>query len=195
MAAKPAPTTLPTANIEAPVFSGAARRGRWLRRAGLGVAALVVLWLIALIAGVLGFDSVPGLSLPALEGRPSAVFHRDAETVPAVPRLRASIAGSSHAVGVAGRRSSPTSPAVRRPVEPQSVRRQAAPGRRSPSTPSRGAAPVSAAAPVVKAPAGRSLGASGAPPAQSNSHRADAPGQQLAPTDPGPRSPRALGNR
>ena len=207
MAAVPAHATLPTSHTEAPVFSGASRRGRWLRRAGLAAAAIVVLWLIALIAGVLGFDGVPGLSLPALRDQPAAVLHRDPEALPTVGRLRASSAGGSgDAVVAAGRRSSVAGsaapPVASRALGPRTERRPAAPPRRpggSRSTgstpPSRAGVPPAPTAPVATSPGDSGLGAPRSPPGQSKSHRADAPGQQRAPADPGPRSPRARGNR
>jgi hypothetical protein len=202
MAIVPAHTALPTSDAEVPVFSGGVRRGYWLRRGGLAAAALVVVWLLALIAGVLGFDSVPGLSLPALRGQPSAVFHRDREPLPTVGRFRASTAGGSgRAIVVAGYRAPSASPSSSRSAGPPAVRGRVAPQRRSsgspsasPAPPSHGPAPAAPAAPIATAPTGH-LGTSGAPPAKSNSHRADAPGQQAAPADPAPRSPRARANR
>src|SRR3954453_7656451 len=59
------PATAAAAPGERPVFADATdRRRRALCAIGVGAAALAAAWLIALTLGVLGFDALPGVTLP-----------------------------------------------------------------------------------------------------------------------------------
>jgi hypothetical protein len=176
----------PVVEVETPVFLGARKRVTWLRAAGVGIGALVVLWLVALVAGVLGFGNVTGLSLPGLEGTKKPVLHRTAVPVTAV------LGGSSS-----------TSNSLRARGTPSSGSSRVLAGRRTrgqggSSAPHRSAAktPSTSASPSAGTVHGKHLGSGGSStssPSTSNSHRADAPGQQG--TVPAPSSPNARRNR
>src|SRR5256885_13577902 len=91
----PSPPLSRSGPREPPAPLGPGRRVPWRRPAGIAVGALVVLWLIALVAGVLGFGNVTGLSLPGLDGVKKPVLHRTAVPVTAglggsriAPRIR-----------------------------------------------------------------------------------------------------------
>jgi hypothetical protein len=183
---------------ETPVFLGARRRVTWLRAAGIAVGALVVLWLIALVAGVLGFGNVTGLSLPGLDRANTPVLHRT--TSPAVPALGGSRSASD------ARRKSATSISLRARGTPSRSRSGVVAGRRArgqgrSSAPRRLATrtPSTSASPSAGTIHGKHLGTSGSgtsSPSTSNSHRAAAPGQQRSVTAaPAPASPNARGNR
>src|SRR4051812_16756433 len=59
------PASAAAAPGERPVFADATDRRRLaLRALGVGAAALAAGWLIALTLGVLGFDALPGVTLP-----------------------------------------------------------------------------------------------------------------------------------
>jgi hypothetical protein len=198
-----------TGEFETPVFLGARRRVTWLRGAGVAVGAVVVLWLVALVAGVLGFGSVAGLGLPGVDGAKAPVLHRAARPAPAalgglrtasLARQTSSASISLRARGTpshmrgrsrvfAGRRArgQGRSSAPRRP----SIRRSStsAPSTRGGSVPP----------PSARAGHGRHLGKGGSgtsSPSTSVSHRAAAPGQQRTkPAASAPSSPNAHRNR
>jgi hypothetical protein len=183
---------------ETPVFLGARRRVTWLRTAGAAVGALVVLWLIALVAGVLGFGNVTGLSLPGLDRPNKPVLHRT--TSPVVPTL----GGSRSASGA--RKKSSTSISLRARGTPSRSRSRVVAGRRArgqgrSSAPRRPATrtPSTSASPSVGTIHGKHLGNSGSgtpAPSTSDSHRAAAPGQQRSvAAAPAPASPHARRNR
>jgi hypothetical protein len=178
---------------ETPVFLGARRRVTWLRAAGAAVGALVVLWLIALVAGVLGFGNVTGLTLPGLDRANKPVLHRT--TSPVVPALRS----ASDA-----RRKSSTSISLRARGTPSRSRSRVVAGRRArgqgrSSAPRRPASGTPSTSPSAGTIHGKHLGNSGSGPSSpstSNSHRAAAPGQQrTAAPAPAPASPNARRNR
>src|SRR5690349_4436976 len=59
------PATSAAAPGERPVFADATdRRRNVLRALAVGAVALSAAWLIALVLGVLGFDALPGVTLP-----------------------------------------------------------------------------------------------------------------------------------
>ncbi len=59
------PPEIPSTHAEPAVFVDRAGRRRHLVRLGVAAAAaLVTLWLAALVAGLLGFDALPALNLP-----------------------------------------------------------------------------------------------------------------------------------
>jgi hypothetical protein len=178
----------------------------WLRAAGLAIGAVVVLWLVALVAGVLGFGNVTGLSLPGLDGPKSAVLHPTA--------------GQTTAAGI--RRTSSTAISLRSGSTPSTVRGrpqiaargsaggQAGPGaaRRPATTRPSTAAPTttsgSVATPSAGTVHGKHLGNGGSGtsspstsnPSTSNPHRTTAPGQQkTVPAASTPTSPNARRNR
>src|SRR4051794_39187639 len=168
---------------ETPVFLGARRRVRWLRAAGVAVGALVVLWLIALVAGVLGFGSVTGLSLPGLDGGKKPVLHRTAVPVTAglggsriAPRIRPTTSTST-SISLRARGTPSRAPGRSRVLAGRRAR-----GRGGSNAPHRSArtAPSTSAAPSAGTVHGRHLGNGGSgtsSPSTSNSHRAAAPGQ------------------
>ena len=180
---------------ETPVFLGARRRVAWLRAAGVAVGAVVVLWLVALVAGVLGFGSVPGLRLPGLDGAKKPVLHRTAVPVTAV------LGGSRTASGI--RRTSSTSNSLRARGTPSRDRSPVVAGRRTrgqggSSARHRSAAktPSTSASPSAGTVHGKHLGSGGSgtsSPSTSNPHRATAPGQLRS--IPAPSSPNARSNR
>jgi hypothetical protein len=183
---------------ETPVFLGARRRVTWLRAAGVAAGALVVLWLIALVAGVLGFGNVTGLSLPGLDRTNKPVLHRT--TSPVVPAL----GGSRSAFDP--RRKFSTSISLRARGTPSRSRSRVVAGRRArgqgrSSAPRRpaGRTPSTSASPSAGTIHGKHLGNSGSgisSPSTSNSHRAAAPGQQrIVAAAPAPASPNARRNR
>jgi hypothetical protein len=79
------------------------RRGRRLRRAGRVVAALIVLWLAALLAGALGFGRLPGVpDLGSARGAP----HRAPTLIPRpAHRATASRPGAAKSTASASRSS------------------------------------------------------------------------------------------
>jgi hypothetical protein len=89
--------------LETPIFTGAGRRLPWLRAAAIAFGVLVVLWLAALVAGMVGFGAVSGLSLPGLGGSPAPVLHR----APA-PVTSAGVRSRLTGAAVAGRHPSAT---------------------------------------------------------------------------------------
>jgi hypothetical protein len=184
---------------ETPIFLGARRRVTWLRAAGVAVGALVVLWLIALVAGVLGFGNVTGLNLRGLDRPNKPVLHRTA--APVVAALGGSRAASD------GRRKSSTSISLRARGTPSRSRGRSrvvagrrARGQGRSSAPRRPATrtPSTSASPPAGTNRGKHLGnsGSGTSPSTSNSHRAAAPGQQrTSPAASVPASPNARRNR
>jgi hypothetical protein len=184
---------------ETPVFLGARRRVTWLRAAGAAVGALVVLWLIALVAGVLGFGNVTGLSLPGLDRANKPVLHRT--TSPVVPALGGSRSASD------ARRKSSTSISLRARGTPPRSRSRVFAGRRArgqgrSSAPRRAATrtPSISASPSAGTIHGKHLGSNSgsgtSSPSTSTSHRVAAPGRQRSVTAaPAPASPNARRNR
>jgi hypothetical protein len=195
--------------LETPVFLGARRRVTWLRGAGVAAGALVVLWLVALVAGVLGFGSVAGLSLPGLDAAKTPVLHRAAGRVTAGPGGLRTSPGlrqmSSTSISLRARGTPSRDRGRSRGFAGRRARghgRASAPHRRSVGR-SRTSAPGSrgrsVAVPPARAVHGRHLGKGGSgtsSPPTSNSHRAGAPGQQRTkPTASAPASPNARRNR
>ena len=208
MEATGAQSTVHTGDLETPVFSGARRRLPWLRAAAIAAGALVVLWLAALVAGVLGFEGVSGLSLPGVDGARTPVLHRapDPESVSAAGALRPGTAGGSAArrlraatvhsrLGSGGSASGAGTSAPRRatrPAAPSGTSHSGAarPTASLPATSGSGTSPT-----VTSSGPGRHLGSSGtgSTTTSSSSHRATAPGQLDA--KPVPQSSHARSNR
>ena len=180
---------------ETQVFLGPRRRVTWLRAGGVAVGVVVVLWLVALVAGVLGFGNVSGLRLPGLDRPTRPVLHRTTEPVTASSIRRASSTGTSP-------RSTPST-ARSQVLARRGAGGQAGPGgarrpagtRPSTSTTNAG----SLVSPSVGAIPGNRLGSSGlgtSSTSTSNSNRTNAPGQQdTRPAAPTPSSPNARANR
>jgi hypothetical protein len=191
--------TLHTQEPETPVFLGARRRVTWLRAAGLAAGALVVLWLVALVAGVLGFGNVTGLSLPGVEGAKTALLHRSAEQVTAAGIRRTSSA-SLRSRGTPAAAGGHSQVVARRLAGGQAGSDAA--HRRAvtrPSTAAPGTKGGSVASPSAGAVHGNHLGNVGSgttSPSTSKSHRSAAPGhQRTVTTAPTPSSPNARRNR
>lgn len=139
----------PSGEPETPVFLAVdGKRARRLRVAAFAVTGLAVLWLVALAAGMLGFGSLPGVSLPELPklgggGTPPA--QRDVER----ERRSSEQSTAQPSSGVAARtsRTATSSGTARRSAAADraaSASRKAKPARPSPQRPQ----PAQPAAPL-----------------------------------------------
>jgi hypothetical protein len=85
----------PRPRPERPVFVAEDdRRARWLRRGAAATAVLACLWVAALAVGILGFRSLPNVSLPGLGGGHNRPGEQQSNAVRPLPSSAAAPARS-----------------------------------------------------------------------------------------------------
>lgn len=165
---RPAPPISPEAEEPAVFVAADGARARRLRLVGRAVAALVALWLVALVAGTLGFGSLPGLS--------------------GLPSLQHPFGGADHARSVAHKKGADAARRARVVAAQQRARaraRQLARGKarrraagQTGSSPAAGSGPAATPPATVQNPGtGRANAPGQLKPAPASSKRQQAPGQ------------------